>query len=38
MILSWFDVDSLPENMLAYVREALQDIQKGVFYSEYGWE
>lgn len=36
--LSWFDMDSLPENIIPYVRHALESINRGVLYSEYGWQ
>ncbi len=35
--LSWFPLDALPENTIEYIREALEHIQKGETYSEYGW-
>jgi 8-oxo-dGTP pyrophosphatase MutT (NUDIX family) len=35
--LSWFPLEDLPQNTIPYIREALDHIQKGVFYSEYGW-
>lgn len=35
--LSWFDRDALPENVIPYVRFAIENIRKNVFYSEYGW-
>ena len=33
----WFEIDNLPEPMVAYVKRALKHIDKGVFYSEEGW-
>lgn len=35
--LSWFGLDDLPENMVEYVRSALEEYKKGNLYSEYGW-
>ena len=36
--LSWFDFDNLPENIIPYVRRALECIKNKIFYSEFGWE
>ena len=33
--LSWFDIDSLPSNMLPFVKRVLSDIANGISYSEY---
>ena len=35
--LSWFSLDELPENMVEYVRTAIQHYQNIITYSEYGW-
>lgn len=35
--LNWFDINNLPKNTIPYVRQAIENILKGVFYSEYGW-
>ncbi len=35
--LSWFDMTDLPENVIPYIRKAVECIRDGVFYSEYGW-
>ncbi len=35
--LSWFSLDNLPENMVDYVRVALEKYRKGVTYSEFGY-
>jgi 8-oxo-dGTP diphosphatase len=35
--LSWFPLDNLPANMVAYVKVALQHYLKDVMYSEYGY-
>jgi ADP-ribose pyrophosphatase YjhB (NUDIX family) len=36
--LSWFDLDSLPENLLPYVKQAIEGAKNKIYYSEYGWE
>ncbi len=36
--LSWFSLEDLPEKTIPYIRQALECIQKGIPYSEYGWE
>lgn len=35
--LRWFPIDGLPENMVPYVRRALELWRRGVAYSEDGW-
>ncbi len=35
--MGWFDIGSLPENMVPYVRQAIEMIRRGVHYSEHGW-
>lgn len=35
--LRWFNIDALPENIIPYVRKAIECIQKKEFYSEFGW-
>jgi len=35
--LSWFDLSSLPENMIPYVKQAIDCIKNKTFYSEFGW-
>lgn len=32
--LSWFNLDKLPDNMVGYVKNALEHYRNGVFYSE----
>ncbi len=36
--LKWFDMDDLPDNMVPYVRQAIECFKEGVFYSEFGWK
>jgi len=35
--LEWFPLDALPENTIPEVRQALQDMRNGTFYSELGF-
>jgi mutator protein MutT len=35
--LSWFDLDNLPENIISYIRQAIDCIKNKVIYSEHGW-
>lgn len=35
--LSWFDLDKLPDNIIPYIRQAIDCIKNKVFYSEHGW-
>jgi 8-oxo-dGTP diphosphatase len=35
--LSWFPLDELPENMVDYVKVAIEHYKAGNFYSEYGY-
>lgn len=36
--LSWFPVDSMPFNMVPYVRNAIEQYLKREIYSEFGWK
>jgi len=36
--LSWFPVSSLPENIVAYVRQAIENSLNNIPYSEFGWK
>ena len=35
--LSWFSLEALPANMIPYVRFAIENYQRGILYSEFGW-
>jgi len=35
--LSWFDHNNLPENIIPYIRQAIENVLKNNFYSEHGW-
>ena len=35
--LSWFSFDELPENIIPYVKSAIEQYREGKFYSEFGW-
>ncbi len=34
---SWFDMDQLPDNIIPYIKYALENIKHNIFYSELGW-
>jgi ADP-ribose pyrophosphatase YjhB (NUDIX family) len=35
--LSWFELDNLPNNVIPYIKQAIDRIRDNVFYSEHGW-
>lgn len=35
--LSWFDLDNLPDNVIPYIKQAIDCIKSKIFYSEHGW-
>ena len=35
--VKWFKLDSLPDNMIPFVRSAIEDYQQGVYFSTPGW-
>jgi 8-oxo-dGTP diphosphatase len=35
--LAWFPLDHLPDNIIPYVKRALENYQHAIFYSEFGW-
>jgi len=36
--LQWFPINSLPENTIDYIKQAIESYKKGIFYSEFGWD
>jgi len=36
--LSWFPLDTLPDNTIPYIREAIRCYREGVPYAEFGWD
>lgn len=36
--LAWFDLDRLPENVIPYVRKALENFRSGTWFDSFGWE
>ncbi len=35
--LAWFDLDALPGNVIPYVRRALENMRRGVWFDSFGW-
>ena len=35
--LRWCDMDALPENIVPYVKQAIQNFRDGVVFEEFGW-
>ena len=35
--LAWYDLNNLPENIIPYVKQAIDCVRDKTFYSEYGW-
>ena len=35
--LSWFSLDQLPDNMIPYVKHAIECFRERIIYSEFGW-
>jgi ADP-ribose pyrophosphatase YjhB (NUDIX family) len=36
--LTWAEIDTLPENMIPYVRQALDNYRRGQWFDSYGWQ
>jgi 8-oxo-dGTP diphosphatase len=36
--VKWVSIDSLPDNVIPYVKQAINAHRKNQFYSEFGWE
>ena len=36
--LSWFDLDNIPENVIPYIKQAIERIRNKTYYSEHGWK
>ena len=35
--LSWFDLEELPPNLIPYVRQALENYRRGIWFDSFGW-
>ena len=35
--LAWYPIDDLPQNVIPYVRAAIEEFQTGNIFSEFGW-
>jgi 8-oxo-dGTP pyrophosphatase MutT (NUDIX family) len=35
--LAWFDMDELPENVIPYIRRALDNYRRGKWFDSFGW-
>ncbi|MCP4536686.1 MAG: NUDIX domain-containing protein [Chloroflexi bacterium] len=35
--LGWFPISELPENLVPYVKVAITNYRRGIYYSEFGW-
>ena len=35
--LAWFDLDELPENVIPYVKRALDNYRRGIWFDSFGW-
>lgn len=35
--LSWYPLDALPDNVVPYIRQALDNYRRGVWFDSYGW-
>jgi 8-oxo-dGTP diphosphatase len=35
--LAWFDIDELPDGLIPYVRKALDNYRRGIWFDSFGW-
>lgn len=35
--LSWFDLDNIPDNVIPYIKQAIEGMKNNIYYSEHGW-
>jgi len=36
--LNWFNLNNLPDNVIPYIRQSIENISQRKIYSEYGWK
>ncbi len=36
--LKWFDLNNLPENIVPYAKQAVENYKKAIYYSQFGWD
>ena len=36
-LLAWFDLNHLPENVISYVRKAIENYRRDVWFDSFGW-
>ena len=36
--LKWFNKDNIPENTIPFIKKVLEQIEKKVFFTEFGWQ
>jgi 8-oxo-dGTP diphosphatase len=35
--VTWFDINNLPANTIPYIKKAIENYQKGVWFDSFGW-
>jgi hypothetical protein len=35
--LSWFEINNLPENIIPYIKRAIENYKCGIKFDTYGW-
>lgn len=35
--LTWFEIDALPDNIIPYVRRAITNYRRGIWFDSFGW-